>query len=244
AAARQGWRVFPIVPGTKRPAIKGWPTAASSDPEILAAWWQRMPTANVGLVCGEGFDVIDVDAPDRFHDWLADQRYRLPEGPQVLTGRGGRHFYLAPTGLRTAELRLDGTHIGEHRALGGHAVLAPPSRTSGLYMWLVGPDVALPPAPAWLSGLRYEPARRIVQQRSVALRPTGVRALDALARAVASADEGHRNATLFWAACRAADERHPADLADRVLARAAEAAGLNPREVAATLASARRRAGR
>jgi len=62
-----------------------------------------------------------------------------------------------------------------------------------------------------------------------------------LIAAVQRAPVGQRNCTLYWACRRAADERQPDEVFER-LAAAAAAAGLDGREIAATVASARKAA--
>jgi hypothetical protein len=67
--------------------------------------------------------------------------------------------------------------------------------------------------------------------------------VEGLIRTVAEARDGERNATLYWAACRAREDEH-VDLAATVpvLRDAALAAGLSETEIAATLRSAQRAA--
>jgi len=55
------WRVFPCVPGGKRPLHTGWQDEAASDPKNVATMWQNEPAANVGLAIQPGFVVIDGD---------------------------------------------------------------------------------------------------------------------------------------------------------------------------------------
>lgn len=64
--ARRGFAVFPK---HYRRSTRDWTgdagylQSASSDPEIVAAWWRARPDARVGLLCGErnGISVLDLD---------------------------------------------------------------------------------------------------------------------------------------------------------------------------------------
>ncbi|MEV0962525.1 bifunctional DNA primase/polymerase [Streptomyces sp. NPDC049910] len=78
-AAAQGWRVFPLRPGSKRPALHGeaacpgtgpcagghlkWEQRATTDPGRIRATWSRAPY-NVGIATGpSGLVVVDLDMP-------------------------------------------------------------------------------------------------------------------------------------------------------------------------------------
>jgi hypothetical protein len=90
ALATNGWRVFPLKPGGKEPAIYGWPQRASADPQTVAALWRSRPHANIGLVTGNGTVVIDVDTQHGGEinpDW--------PDTLTVSTPSDGWHFYYA-----------------------------------------------------------------------------------------------------------------------------------------------------
>jgi hypothetical protein len=41
--ARLGWRIFPLVPGAQRPAVKDWETRATTDPERITRCWYTRP---------------------------------------------------------------------------------------------------------------------------------------------------------------------------------------------------------
>ena len=46
----------------KHPALVGWNTDATNDPEKVARWWEENPDYNIGVFCkGSGFLVIDID---------------------------------------------------------------------------------------------------------------------------------------------------------------------------------------
>ncbi|MFF5299089.1 bifunctional DNA primase/polymerase [Streptomyces sp. NPDC013161] len=78
-AAQHGWHVFPLRPGTKRPALHGersctgtgpcasghrkWEQRATTDPDRIRAAWSRAPF-NVGIATGpSGLLVVDLDMP-------------------------------------------------------------------------------------------------------------------------------------------------------------------------------------
>jgi len=60
----------------------------------VLAWWTRHPQANIGLVTGHRFDVLDVDGPTGAHAIreLAAEHGLESFGPLVRTGGGGWHF--------------------------------------------------------------------------------------------------------------------------------------------------------
>lgn len=64
----RGWKVFPLAPGTKVPAISRKAGGqgvldASRDRAQIETWGRRWPRSNIGLACGRdsGFTVIDID---------------------------------------------------------------------------------------------------------------------------------------------------------------------------------------
>ena len=241
AYAAAGFRVVPQ--RGKRPILKAWPDRASADEATLRAWWAKRPDADIGLVTGEKADVFDVEAP---HVDAVFARGELPRTPIVATPSGGRHVYVAPLGLGNRRLLLDGVHVGEIKGARG-AVTAPPSRTEkGEYRWLVAPSgLPVAPAPDWLRALieRPAPLPPPAFQGRMPNPEAGARRLDALARAVAGAPVGQRNAVAYWAMRRALEEGAPADVALDVLERAAVAAGLPVAEVRAIARSAARAVG-
>jgi P4 family phage/plasmid primase-like protien len=46
----------------KHPALYNWNSEASSDPEVVARWWEQNPDYNIGVFCkASGFFAIDID---------------------------------------------------------------------------------------------------------------------------------------------------------------------------------------
>jgi hypothetical protein len=238
--ARLGWRVFPVVPGGKRPLYRGWQRDATTDPGQIARYWRTDPAPNIGVICGEAFDALDIEAEHlaRLRAWLAESGHILPRTPIARTGRGGVHILVQPLGIGGGrDLYLAGDHIGELKSVGGFIVVCP-SVTVRPYTWLrepLDPPIA---APAWLLGLLERPPRPMRTAPRPRPQRSGTGQLRALSGAVGRADIGNRNKILYWAMRRALEDGNPPRSAGLALARAALHAGLEQNEVEATIRSA------
>jgi hypothetical protein len=237
--ARANWPVFPCIPGEKVPATRHGFLEATTDPDKITWWWSRHPDRNVAIATGTpGPDVLDVDVRDDGSGFPAFNRLRregLLDGASayVRTPGGGLHAYF--TGTEQGNGRLPGHHL-DFRSRGGY-IVAPPSHVGGRpYELLTRREGG--------AGLDWAAVTRLLdlqpQHRPdrAAERPADT---SRLAGWVARLPEGNRNDGLFWAANRALDAGLT-DLDD--LADAARLTGLEEREIARTLASARRRADR
>ena len=74
----------------KRPAIKGWKDAATTDPDQIRKWWDEFPEALPGLELGSaGLVVIVADRHDPKEDGVkafAGLRAEHQESPHPQTG--------------------------------------------------------------------------------------------------------------------------------------------------------------
>lgn len=133
--ASVGIAVFPLIPGTKRPANSHGFLEATIDAAQIDQWWTKAPTANIGLATGLLFDVVDLDG------WVGVDTWADIENPPeslgvVVTPRaegGGRHVYIAPTGRRNATKLMPGI---DWRGEGGYVVAPPSVLPDGPYWWL------------------------------------------------------------------------------------------------------------
>ncbi len=234
----------------KHPLVRHGIHDASCEPAQLERWWSRWPHANLGLATGIVFDALDIDGPAGL---LALQQLaptaglRLP-GPRVATGGGGWHHWFRPTGLGNRP--PNGLAHVDWRGRGG-AVLAPPSRhiSGGAYQWLRTLDQAsLPEVPAVLRVL-LDPDPPTTTRPVAPAGPTtpghpyGRTVLAAELGALGRATPGHRNHTLNQTAFKvyryvASGVLHDQEVT-AAFTQAALAIGLDPAEVARTLASAR-----
>lgn len=59
-----GLAVFPVTPGQKAPPLVGWSQAASRTAREQLEFWDRWPTANIGVACRQSdIVVLDFDLP-------------------------------------------------------------------------------------------------------------------------------------------------------------------------------------
>ena len=119
-AAARGWSVFPLVPGEKTPAIRGWEQRATVDRRQIHRWWAGESCYNIGVATGKsGLVVIDLDGgrgdrpPEQFagahngHDvlaMLADAAgAEMPTRTYTVTTPSGCHLYFrTPPGIASA----------------------------------------------------------------------------------------------------------------------------------------------
>lgn len=149
--ASWGWPVFPLRPGSKEPATAHGFKDATTDPDVIRAWWKSRPKANIGLPTGIRFDVLDIDCPAGAPAWLA-----LKDTPAMPTAHGlaltrsnGLHVFLPPSG--GGNLARAGQVPGiDYRGTGGYVVAAPSVVDGderypypGRFTWIAKPSPAL-----------------------------------------------------------------------------------------------------
>lgn len=67
------------------PVSPAWQSVASTDPEVIANWWLATPTANVILVTGRTFDVLDVPGSVGMTALARMERSGLRPGPVAMS---------------------------------------------------------------------------------------------------------------------------------------------------------------
>jgi hypothetical protein len=256
-----------------RDGHRGWEPRATTDPARIRRAWSTRPYG-VGIACGpSGLLVVDLDQPKPGQEppaaWAIDG---VTDGSDVLavlagragqpfpavtytvhTGRGGTHLYFRrPAGVRLSNSAGERGGLGwlvDTRGIGGYVVAA--GSTVDGRPYTVGIDREPAPLPGWLADC-LTPARALaVRSASAAvgrLPAYLAAALAAETAAVASTPPGGRNHALFEAATSlgrlVAGGAVPAELVTAHLERAAETAGLQPAETAATIASGLRKGAR
>lgn len=143
----------------KHPRIKNWNEEATTDAAKIKAWWEKAPSANIGIPMGEksGLVALDVDTRhggDSSLALLVDEFAALPNTITATTGGGGKHYifkYTEELALKNVVEFRDGLDI---RTQGGMIVAAPSIHHSGnQYMWDSGKspfEMQAADMPAWL----------------------------------------------------------------------------------------------
>ena len=260
ALAAHGIRVFPLVPGEKRPMVTGWEQKATTAPSLLDNW---PAGAGVGIACGpSGLVVVDCDnhggTPPREWDrpgitngldvfadvWSRHTRAPLFDTMTVETPSGGLHFYYrAPLGswIRNSAGKL-GWQV-DVRAEGGYVCAPGTTLPNGAYKPVGGPE-NIAHLPQWLRALLepQKPTPAATQRRAPQVIPGPrsqvERRVRGLIRTVAEAPEGQRNSTLNWAAWQLAQDGLLIQEYAAALLHAAETAGLPQAEAIRTIRSA------
>jgi putative DNA primase/helicase len=145
AYAARGWPVFPLAPGTKKPAISKEDGGhgfhdATTDLEQIQAWWSCWPRANIGMPTGQasGIVVVDVDPRNGGDVAALEALGPMPATLTVRTPSGGTHYYFTvPKGIsvpkdNTGKLGKGIDFLGD----GAYVVLPPSVLDEGVgYAW-------------------------------------------------------------------------------------------------------------
>jgi hypothetical protein len=231
AYARAGLPVIPLGVRGKVPACSRGKDDATTDPDVITAWWQENARYNIGVRPPSGVIVLDIDPRN---GGTVEQLGAIPETWCARTGGKGLHLwfrYREP--VRGA---LDGATGVDIKSSGGYLVMPPSVHPSGRrYEWTNTARIA------WLPPHLRPRVGRPKSSRRTSVVPTSSDAwVTGLVKTVAEAVEGNRNQALYWATCRAFDRG--GDSAVLAILRAAgTTAGLCETEVERTMSSAERR---
>lgn len=143
--------------------------SASCDLELIRAWWQKWPLANIGVAVGPaaGIMVIDVDPRNGGNtgfEILEAECGRLPDTITAHTGGGGRHYFLRHPQREVCGTPASGVDV---IASDGSLVVVEPSlhRTGRRYVWEASSSFTMVRAAElpdrWLSRLSVGPVPRI-----------------------------------------------------------------------------------
>jgi hypothetical protein len=145
-------RVGCPAPGA-HPVSPAWQVEATADPVLVESWWGAQPDANVILVTGRVFDVLDVPANAGATALAMMERSATRPGPVAISAGHRALFFVATRGTPADEDEWWSCHLDcepemnpEVAGMRWHCrnsyVLAPPSRdgTAVKAHWLRPPD--------------------------------------------------------------------------------------------------------
>ncbi|MDM4138779.1 MULTISPECIES: bifunctional DNA primase/polymerase [Mycobacterium] len=221
---------------------------ASTDVQWAERYWTDHPDHGIGARPRPGQIVLDIDprhGGDVALAQLEAEYGRLPETMTTYSGRGdgGRHLWFDGVHGPVRSKLCRGVDILCHER---NFVVMPPSQhflTEKPYTFRM-PVADIAAASQWLTEMAAEPGpspqnrpRRYARRLSPAAARWNCRGL---VRAVANAAEGQRHSTLYWAACRAAEDGllQEDNAVYTALADAASGAGLPSSEIERTISDA------
>jgi len=154
AYAQQGWPVFPCGED-KRPLTPHGFKDASTDLQQIQAWWERWPSAMIGVPMGarSGLFCVDLDRKPGGHDGVETWNHLVtihatPPTLSAVTPSTGQHrYYQYQVGIRSIPLDKLAPGI-EIKAEGGYMIVPPSKRNVGSYRWTNGSGITAPPR--WL----------------------------------------------------------------------------------------------
>jgi hypothetical protein len=192
-------RRVPVFPcgNDKTPFVAHGFKDASSDPAIIAQWWQRWPDALIGVPAGIKFVVLDIDLQHReAQNWYAQSQPRLPLTRTHYTRSGGRHLLFRPhEGVKCTTSRI-WPHV-DTRGTGGYIIWWPAEG------FVIEQGDLLAAVPDYIIAALNPPTAPI----SYSSRPVNhsPQQLVGILRAITTAQEGERNRLCFWGSCRLAE---------------------------------------
>lgn len=159
ALAAKGHYVFPIKSLSKQPAITGWQSKATTDPDTIAKWWSGQGyDRNIGIATEpSGLCVIDIDTKGKNgkenYQKLTD-KHGYNDTFTVETPSGGAHLYYSTdsNSLRSTVSKLaEGV---DTRAMGGYVVAPGSLIPEGSYREVI--DLPIAPTPSWVIPLLHK----------------------------------------------------------------------------------------
>lgn len=139
-----GWRVLPILPGTKRPPcnFEHLKTLDAGNEVFVNLFKQYPECTGIAKIVSNEEIVIDIDG---------GQWPEMPLTPTLQTPRGYHFHFKKPESLRMSQAYIDFKDKMEVKGPGMLANIPPGLHSSGVpYTWVRGPDTPLAELPTWI----------------------------------------------------------------------------------------------
>jgi hypothetical protein len=124
----------------KHPRLTNWQNQATCDPAVIADWWGRWPSSNVGVRLGPSSGICDVEADSPQGEVLANRLLSDIVTPSFRSGRSTHRLFQFPTGLALpkATVTIDGIELRFGlESKSSQSVFPPSYHYTGIrYAWL------------------------------------------------------------------------------------------------------------
>jgi hypothetical protein len=196
AYARHSLPLLPVR-ADKSPLTANGCKDASTDPEIIEAWWRRWPHADPAWALPETVVVVDLDikpGKNGYRDFerLSGRDPHDVETPTTSTPSGGMQLFFAAARPYRNRVAIEGTGI-DTRTLGGYVVVPGPNNGRQWLKRLRGMPMA--PAPAWLDEALTPASPPPNLMRPIVSRKDAVRALKLARARIIAAPAGSQDDT-------------------------------------------------
>lgn len=138
ALRAHGHSVLPLVPGEKRPAVRGWQRHCLAPAgDHLVRQWDRIPGANVGVCLGPAGGLVALDFDEDVGGLHGRITGLVGESPVRKAGRRGHTGFYRFTGERSRHYGVGEASVLDVLAGGRYAVVPPSVHPEGMaYRWL------------------------------------------------------------------------------------------------------------
>lgn len=152
--AKKGWKVFPLISRTKKPATPNGLKDATGDERQIAQDWGNKTHLNLAIRTGEcsGFFVVDLDGEEGINNFnaLVKTMGGLPDTLTVKTGKGYHLYFTYPEGLDIRNSTSKICNKVDVRGNGGYVVAPPSVHPDGSIYKFEDESLPVADAPQWL----------------------------------------------------------------------------------------------
>lgn len=230
--------------------LGSWGRKATNNPKVLRGYFAHQ-ARNIIVAClPSRLLVVDEDVLGGLAAFAASIGESVPETFAIHTSRGPHYYFRPPQGVRlgnaTGALKGYGVDVrGGAGRFGGYVIGAGSLHASGVIYTPADMDAPILPAPDWLvTALTPAPsALKAADHRARSRSDQSTTGVAGLVSWLSRVQEGNRNKSLHWCACRAA-EQDLGESAFEELVSVAVSIGLDESASRRTVASARRTASR
>ncbi|MGB2832933.1 MAG: PriCT-2 domain-containing protein [Methylotenera sp.] len=90
----RGYKIIPLIPGTKKPAVKWGPSEAELSRQAITSYWLQNPTHELSFIVGDDYIVFDADSPESIAALVEiENAFDIKPNLIVKTNKGVHHHF-------------------------------------------------------------------------------------------------------------------------------------------------------